>query len=393
LKFSAHSVLIAGVTTLTVSAVAIAPSVQPPPPRPPVPLSVQLAANVQPYEPGPHLLQILLTDPVRLLGPANPIGTITPPPAPTELALAPNLADSVDNIYLWGEPWVRYGFQVATDLLGWVPWVGWLSGQIMVFYTFFEGMVASGTFNVTDWLRGDDGAVANFVDWGIDVGLAWAWLGIDEWNYFLPPLPPTFPRPPRPPFEGRPGPNFLALLGLAETPEVGVQDGGEIVDVPSSPPGAQTGELAEASEISTVPSMVNTAPFNPAIDSGRGQVAGSVAVEETQGSLLDKEPNTVGNARNENRTNPDATEHRGTPGVVQAQGQVRTPVAQAGNDSTGSVRAGRTGTDTTGEAANAPKSVAKDLGDTVKPADKDARRAANDVGNTAKNNPTGKSNR
>jgi hypothetical protein len=261
----------------------------------------------------------------------------------------------------------------------------------MVFYTFFEGMVASGTFNVTDWLRGDDGAVANFVDWGIDVGLAWVWLGIDEWNYFLPPLPPFLPLPPRPPFEGRPGPNFLALIGLAETPEVGVQDAGEIVDVPSSPPGAQSGELAETSEISTVPSMVDTARFNPAIDSGQGQFAGNVGVEGAQGGGLDREPNTVGNVRNESRSDLDANVHGGTSGVVRAQGEVRTPVAQSGTDSASPVRAVRTGTDTTDEVANAPTTVAKSFGDTVKQADRDVRHApADDVGNAAKNNPSDK---
>jgi hypothetical protein len=215
MKITARSALIAGVTTLTVSAVAAMPSVQPlPPPRP----EIQLAAVVE-----PHLLQILLTDPARLLGPAVPIGTVSPPPAPAELTLFPNLADTIDNVYLAVEPWVQYGFQVAADLLGWVPWVGWLSGQIMVFYTFGEGMVASGAFNITDWMRGDGGVIENVVDFGIDVGLAFLYLGIDEWNYFLPPLPPLpFPYPPRPPHEGRPGPNLLTVLGLTETPEVGV---------------------------------------------------------------------------------------------------------------------------------------------------------------------------
>ena len=85
---------------------------------------------------------------------------------------------------------MRYGFQVAADVLGWVPYVGWLSGQIMVFYTFGEGNVQSGVFNFTDWLRGQGGVIENVVDFGIDVGLAFIWLGIDEWSYFLPPLPP-----------------------------------------------------------------------------------------------------------------------------------------------------------------------------------------------------------
>jgi hypothetical protein len=225
MNISARSVLMAGVATLTATAVAAAPSVQPPPPRPAP--AIQLAATAAP--PGqddpaaPRLLQVLLNDPLRLLGPRVTPGTITAvPPAPIEFAIAPNLADTIDNVYLAVEPWVEYAALVATDILGWVPWVGWLSGQIMVFYRFGEGMVASAAFNIADWLRGDGAFAENLVDFGIDVGLAFAWLGIDEYNYFLPPLPPGLPRPPRPPHEGRPGPSLAALLGLTDTPEVGV---------------------------------------------------------------------------------------------------------------------------------------------------------------------------
>ncbi len=93
----------------------------------------------------------------------------------------------------------------------------------MVFYTFGEGIVASGVFNFTDWLRGNGGVVENLVDFGIDVGLAFVWLGIDEWNYFLPPMPPIFAPPQRPPVQG-PGPNLALemLFSPSETPDVGV---------------------------------------------------------------------------------------------------------------------------------------------------------------------------
>ena len=87
---------------------------------------------------------------------------------------------------------------------------------------FGEGIVASGVFNFTDWLRGQGGVIENLVDSGLDVGAAFIWLGIDEWNYFLPPLPPLpFPLPPRPPAQGP----FLALETLfspTEIPDVGV---------------------------------------------------------------------------------------------------------------------------------------------------------------------------
>jgi hypothetical protein len=219
MKISTRSVLMAGVTTLTASAVAIAPTVQPLPEAKP---AIQLAASVQQLAPQPGLLPILLTDPLRLLGPARPIGTITPPPAPIQFAIAPNLADTIDHIYVAVEPWVRWGFQVATDIVAWVPYVGWFAGQIMVFYNFGQSLVASGVFNFTDWLRGNGGVVDNLVDFGVDTFWSFVYLGIDEWNYFLPPLPPLpFPIPDRPPAQGA-GPNLASLFGLMDTPEVGV---------------------------------------------------------------------------------------------------------------------------------------------------------------------------
>ncbi len=136
MKISARSVLMAGITTLTASAVAIvavgttrsSTSTRSP--------QSSWRQRVQPLAQQPGLLQILLNDPARLLGPARPVGTITPPPAPIQFAIAPNLADTIDGIYFAVEPWVRWGFQVATDVVAWVPFVGWLAGQIMVFYNF-----------------------------------------------------------------------------------------------------------------------------------------------------------------------------------------------------------------------------------------------------------------
>jgi hypothetical protein len=123
-------------------------------------------AAVQPLDlqEQPPLLTILLISPLRLLGPAAAPGTLPPPPAPSPFAIAPNLANTIDSVYIAVEPWVQYGFEVATAVVRWIPWVGWFAGQIMVFYHFFESMVASGVFNFTDWLRGQGGVVENLVD-------------------------------------------------------------------------------------------------------------------------------------------------------------------------------------------------------------------------------------
>ena len=207
MDISLRSILTAGISTVTATTLVFAPSVQPPPPPE---RTVQLTAAVQPLAQQQDLLSILLTSPLRLLGPAVTPGTLPPAPAPLAIPIAPNLADTIDGVYIAVEPWVRYGFQVAADVLGWVPWVGWLSGQIMVFYDFGQRIVASGVFNFTDWLRGQGGVIENLIDFGIDVGLAFVWLGIDEYNYFLPPLPPGLPRPPIPPVQVP----FLALETL-----------------------------------------------------------------------------------------------------------------------------------------------------------------------------------
>ena len=178
MDISLRSILTAGISTVTATTLVFAPSVQPPPPPE---RTVQLAAAVQPLAPQEPLLSVLLTSPLRLLGPAVTPGTLPPAPAPLAIPIAPNLANTIDSTYLAVEPWVQYGFEVATAVVRWIPYVGWFAGQIMVFYTFGESIVASGVFNFTDWLRGEGGVIENVVDFGIDVGLAFVWLGLDEW--------------------------------------------------------------------------------------------------------------------------------------------------------------------------------------------------------------------
>jgi hypothetical protein len=247
-EFSFRSCLTAGVATITVAAVAFGPSVQePPPPRTPIP-TVRMAADVQllALQEQPPLLDVLRNNPLALLGPAAPFGTLPTPPAPSQFAIAPNLANTIDSIYITVEPWVRYGFEVATAVVRWIPYVGWFAGQIMVFYNFFEGKIASGVFNFTDWLRGDGGAVENLVDFGVDVGLAWVWLGLDELAQFVP-LPPFCCYPPRPPVQG-PFSTTQTLAGPTETTEpmmaASVED-----STPAGPDGSGMVEGSETDEV------------------------------------------------------------------------------------------------------------------------------------------------
>jgi hypothetical protein len=406
MKISTRSVLMAGAVTLTASAVAIAPSVQPPPPPR---AAIQLAAAVQssalPQQ--PPLLTVLLNSPLALLGPAAPIGTLPPTPAPIQFAIAPNLADTIDNIYLAVEPWVRYGFEVATSIVRWVPYVGWFAGQIMVFYNFGESIVASGVFNFTDWLRGDGGIVENLVDFGVDVGLAFVWLGLDELAQFVP-LPPI-PLPPRPPLQGP----FLAaadtllaptealvqpvghdglrgLLDRVTNPlDAGAIPGngsfgslfknglgafGDLLGDPLSPP-----DQGKAVDISTIPSIVKT-PFTPLKD-----VRGNIdAVDQAAAGPLTAVTKTVRNARNEIRTSFNATNQVavGANGVA-AQDKVRKPVAKAANDIVDAVRTvnpGKPGVD----ATKTQRTVAKNLSDSATNAVNNVRQAAKDAHQSVK---------
>lgn len=98
--------------------------------------------------------------------------------------------DAIINTYHVIEPWVRYGFEVATYAVGWLPWVGWLSPQIMIVYNFGERIVESLVVNSANWLWGPLPFFEGVANVARDSWNALVQLGIDEWNFWLPPLPP-----------------------------------------------------------------------------------------------------------------------------------------------------------------------------------------------------------
>ncbi|QEM47759.1 hypothetical protein [Mycolicibacterium grossiae] len=118
------------------------------------------------------------------------------PTPPSGIGPTPqSLPDTLEWAYHAAEPWVRYGFELATYAAGWVPYVGWLSGQIMIGYNFGERIVHAVAHNTLDWLNGNGSLLQNVADgawWTVD---AFIQLAIDEWNFFLPPLPPLPPLP------------------------------------------------------------------------------------------------------------------------------------------------------------------------------------------------------
>ena len=146
MKVSASSVLTAGITLVTASAIAVAPTVIPPPapaPKPTVHLSaaqVELTAAFNPFSVTDWLERIVIPPSLTTPFPAPPSGA---PPVIT----ATNIDSTVKAIYFAVEPWVRYGFQLAEYALGWVPYVGWLAPQVMIFYNLGERIVRSAVFN------------------------------------------------------------------------------------------------------------------------------------------------------------------------------------------------------------------------------------------------------
>jgi len=194
--------LTVGVATITASAIAFAPSIEPaspPAPAPPQILhvatpAITLTAGVQP------LATASVTDILALIAQhyAVPPSAGQPFPAPQfPPVVAPtSIGSSIIAIYNAVEPWVEWGFDVAAYAVGWIPYVGWLSGQIPIFYDFGERIARSITYNIANWLDGNISFGQGLINVGIATVEAFIQLGIDQWNFWLwplPPLPPIFP--------------------------------------------------------------------------------------------------------------------------------------------------------------------------------------------------------
>lgn len=195
MKCSAQTRLRLGVAALGVGTVVVAGAVSPPPVASTAARTSPIVACVS-GSPSPSLT--LSQADVRLL---TAVSVLSDDAATPAIATTPSLialANAIDDLYVAVEEWVRYGFEVASDIVAWIPWVGIFANQIMVVYNFVESLINSGVFNTTDWLRGEGSALKNVADWVVDLGLAVVWLGIDEIGAWIP-LPPIDVYPPRPP--------------------------------------------------------------------------------------------------------------------------------------------------------------------------------------------------
>lgn len=191
MNLSVKSALTAGVVAASASCLVLSASVTPLPDQ-----RASVGADYH-HVVCPPLMSVTTSD-VMLLAAVRSLRADAS--APT-LAPVPGLnsaADAIDAIYVEIEKWVRYGFEVAADIVAWIPWVGIFANQIMVVYNFVESLINSGVFNTTDWFRGEGSVLKNVADWVVDLGLALVWLGIDEVGAWIP-LPPLGWYPPRPP--------------------------------------------------------------------------------------------------------------------------------------------------------------------------------------------------
>jgi hypothetical protein len=194
-----RSCLTAGVATMTAAAIAFVPSVAAPAPQPTatpgatvhvMAMPTELAAGSQPLSVA--ALPKLLGDWIERIVVPPSAGAPVPTPG-VIVAPAPTSVDSfVKNAYLTAEKWVRYGFEWVAYGVGWIPWVGWLSPQVMIFYNLGESITRSIVFNVTDVITLNIGFAQGLNNVARDTVDAFIRFGNQQLDFWLP----NFPRPP-----------------------------------------------------------------------------------------------------------------------------------------------------------------------------------------------------
>ncbi|HET6735841.1 hypothetical protein [Mycobacterium sp.] len=137
----------------------------------------------------------LLTDWIERVVVPPSLGAPVPTPQFPPIVAPTSIGTSIKGVYNTVEPWVQYGFDLAAYAVGWVPYVGWLAPQITIFYHFGERITRSITFNIADFLDGQISFTQGLINVGVDTFNSFVQLGIDQWNFWLPPLPPLPPFP------------------------------------------------------------------------------------------------------------------------------------------------------------------------------------------------------
>jgi hypothetical protein len=263
-KAFAKKAVTAGIATISASAIAVAPSVQPPAPAPAA--NIRLAAQVQqaatPFDPfsiTDWLGRIVIPP---SLGAPFPTPQFLPQVAPT------SLGSFIINAYNAIEPWVRYGFDLAAYAVGWIPYVGWLAPQITIFYNLGERITRSIAYNLGNFLNGQISFGQGLTNVAIDTINSFIFFANDQIAFWLPPLPPIPPLP---------GGSTVAVLNAPALPQgvQPVQKGmtapvdvvANLVGTPLGLPGNVKGSPVAAPVVNTqVTDLKPTARPSPAID-------------------------------------------------------------------------------------------------------------------------------
>jgi hypothetical protein len=193
---SIRSFLTVGVATITAVTIAVVPSVKEPvavASRPPVvhiasPAVALTAALATPTVTATDLPNLLVEWLQKITVPPS-ANTPFPTPQFPPVVAPTSLGSSIKGIY-------NAVFDVAAYAVGWIPYFGWLSPQISIFYDFGEQIVRSITFNIADWLDRRISFGQGLVNVGVDTVNAFIWLANAQLGFWLPPLPPIPPIPP-----------------------------------------------------------------------------------------------------------------------------------------------------------------------------------------------------
>lgn len=266
LRLSARSILIAGVSTVVVGAMAIAPvgNTALMPVRTvssTVQLSAALAPLVQPADSTP----VVGADPILYTA------------APTAAAATSGIESFIKNTYNAIEPWVAWGFQLAEWAMSFVPILWWVAPGIDLAYFTIEPLVQAGVFVVADVLGLD------FTQIGPDIktGIQQSWQNFV--NYSLAWIGSLIPLPPLPPFPPRPGASVLANNPVAASRVAAVAATSVVQEPAVQEPTAQTPAAdVAANAVTTAPVETATAPpaaraTRSAVRAARATVAATTA--------------------------------------------------------------------------------------------------------------------
>lgn len=204
MRKSVRSVVTTGVAIITAASIVVVPSVkEPQPPTGPAAAittarlaapPVQLAASVQPLLTTTSLPSLLVEWVDRFVVPPSASAPFPTPQFPPVVS-GNSIGSVIENTYNAVEPWVQWGFELVAYGVGWIPYVGWLAPQVMIFYNLGERIVRSITFNIADWLDGDISFVQGLVNVGVDTINSFIFFANDQLAFWLPPLPPIPPLP------------------------------------------------------------------------------------------------------------------------------------------------------------------------------------------------------